>query len=131
MLTSRCFTRDWIVRQMHATGARDATNLEKCILALELVSRLSAAGLNFVFKGGTCLVLHLQPIRRLSIDVDIATLEPLERVKEALAKVVARPPFTGYQHQTERDADSPPPNTSASPTHPKPGTSQTILCSWM
>jgi hypothetical protein len=44
---------------------------------------------------------------RLSIDVDIATLEPLERVKEALAKVVARPPFTGYQHQTERDADSP------------------------
>ncbi len=108
MLTPRSFSKEWITQQLQATGARDATNLEKCILSLELVGRLAQSGLDFVFKGGTCLVLHLHPIRRLSIDVDIASLEPLERVQQVLADATRIPPFTGFQHQTDRDAESPP-----------------------
>jgi hypothetical protein len=101
MLTSRCFTRDWIARQMHDTGARGATNLEKCILALELVSRLSAAGLDFVFKGGTCLVLHLQPIRRLSAILILGLVGSDRRadlrINEVFRPKLARPAVGPYR----------------------------------
>lgn len=77
-------------------------------MALELVGRLSDAGLNFVFKGGTSLVLLLNPVRRLSIDVDIVTPEPLERLTAVLEQVGRTPPFIRYEHQTGRDRDAPP-----------------------
>ena len=83
MFTQRTFSREWINRQLDTTRARDATNLGKCILSLELVGRLVQGGLNFVFKGGTCLVLHLDPIRRLSIDVDMPALSQSNELKRA------------------------------------------------
>lgn len=108
MLTARNFTKEWIEARTKASGTRNATNLEKCIHALELVGRLAEGGLKFVFKGGTSLVLLLQPIRRLSIDVDILCLEPLERLHEALNAVTKGVPFTEWRHQGHRDAESPP-----------------------
>jgi hypothetical protein len=51
----------------------DPRLLERAILCLEYVSQLRARGLEFVFKGGTaCQLLLPEPIRRLSIDVDIS-----------------------------------------------------------
>lgn len=83
--------------------------LERCIHALELVGRLSGAGLDFVFKGGASLVLLLDPVRRLSIDVDIATSEPIERIKAVLDQVAKnKPPFRAWEHQAKRDRDAPP-----------------------
>ncbi len=79
------------------------------MVALELVGRLSSLGLIFVFKGGTSLVLHLEPLRRLSIDADIITPEPLERVAALLSQAVSTPPFISPAiPQPERDRDSPP-----------------------
>lgn len=37
--------------------AQDLQTLEKCALALELVGRLRKEGLDFIFKGGTSLML--------------------------------------------------------------------------
>jgi hypothetical protein len=65
--------------------------------------------LDFVFKGGTSLVLLLQPLRRLSIDVDIVTAESLERLQAVLATVTRAAPFLGIaEHQIGRDRDAPP-----------------------
>jgi len=111
MIHPDCFQRPWLTEQGAALRIQP-TNLnllERCIHALELVGRLSDAGLDFVFKGGTSLVLLLNPIRRLSIDVDIATPEPIERIKAVLDQVAAnRPPFLRYEHQERRDRDAPP-----------------------
>jgi hypothetical protein len=111
MIHPDCFQRPWLVEQGAALRVQpnNLHLLERCIHALELVGRLSDAGLDFVFKGGTSLVLLLNPIRRLSIDVDIATPEPIERIKAVLDQIaVNRPPFLRYEHQERRDRDAPP-----------------------
>ncbi len=76
MILLKCFTPEFLSEQGEFLQVKDLRNLEKCTLALELVSRLQRAGLDFIFKGGTSLLLHCNPARRLSIDVDIVSLEP-------------------------------------------------------
>ncbi|MFC1453186.1 nucleotidyl transferase AbiEii/AbiGii toxin family protein [Verrucomicrobiota bacterium] len=45
--------------------------LEKCIHALQLLGRLTeAGGFDFVFKGGTSMVILMPAPKRLSIDID-------------------------------------------------------------
>lgn len=109
MIAPHCFSANWLRKQAAVLRARDVRNFEKCVLALELVSRLSREGLDFVFKGGTSLILHFEPIRRLSIDVDILSSEPFERVTAVLeAATRDRPPFVSWEHQLRRDRESPP-----------------------
>jgi hypothetical protein len=107
MILPKCFSKEWLQEQSDASQARDVRNLEKCVLALELVARLRKAGLEFIFKGGTSLLLLAEGPRRLSIDVDILCLESQEKLQEVLAKVV-RPPFTAWEHQEQRDREAPP-----------------------
>ncbi|MCC5790415.1 MAG: nucleotidyl transferase AbiEii/AbiGii toxin family protein [Opitutales bacterium] len=109
MITPRCFQEAWIREQADALKARDLRTLEKNILALELASRLQRGGLEFIFKGGTSLALLFDPVQRLSIDVDILSLEPIDQLKAVLEKwIVDQPPFTAYEHQVRRDREAPP-----------------------
>jgi predicted nucleotidyltransferase component of viral defense system len=107
MISSKSFSKEWI-SQAAARLRVHAVILEKSIHALALVGRLAQEGLDFVFKGGTSLMLHLDPIRRLSIDVDIASLEPEDRVREILNRVADNRPFTRWEHQDWRDGENPP-----------------------
>lgn len=107
ILTPKCYTREWLLEQAARTGTQDVV-LEKCIHALTLVAALSEESLEFVFKGGTSLMLHLNPVRRLSIDVDIASLEPLDRVTEVLGRICNGKPFKAWSHQDWRDGENPP-----------------------
>ena len=108
MISLKCFQLPWLQAQKARLGARDLSMLERCIHALELVDQLQHAGLDFVFKGGTSLVLHLQPLRRLSIDVDIACTATLTEIKRALDEVIFKGrAFTGYEHQEHRDRADP------------------------
>ncbi len=97
MIDPECFCLPWLQAQAKRLQVRDKALLERCIHALELVARLRHAGLDFVFKGGTSLVLHLQPIRRLSIDVDITCNASLSEIERALQQVTyPGQPFKGY-----------------------------------
>lgn len=109
MISPKCFSREWLQEQGDALHARDIRNLEKCLLALELVGRMRQAGLEFIFKGGTSLVLLSETPRRLSIDVDILCLEPVQKLHEVLSAVTLdRPPFIRWEHQDHRDREAPP-----------------------
>ena len=108
MILPKCFTPEFLSEQGELLQVRDLRNLEKCTLALELVSRLQRAGLDFIFKGGTSLLLHCNPARRLSIDVDILSLEPLEKFQEILQKITRNAPFIRWDHQDHRDREAPP-----------------------
>ena len=59
----------------------DKILIEKVIRALMLLEGLSSSGLDFVFKGGTALMLLLGTTKRLSID--IAIIVPNKRVEFA------------------------------------------------
>jgi hypothetical protein len=68
-----------------------ATLAEEAVHCLELVTELVEAGLDFQFKGGNSLLLVLPEPKRFSIDVDIATDEPRERIEACLDLIVRRP----------------------------------------
>ncbi|MGB0743451.1 MAG: nucleotidyl transferase AbiEii/AbiGii toxin family protein [Opitutales bacterium] len=91
-------------------GIGQALLLEKCLLALELTGRLQQAGLNFIFKGGTSLLLHFDQPKRLSIDVDIVCLDELPKLEEVLDKITKEQGslFIGWDHQKWRDREAPP-----------------------
>jgi len=57
--------------------------------ALFLVELLVNSGLDFIFKGGTSLIVLLSRIKRFSVDVDIITEEAEEKVKTIIAEIIA------------------------------------------
>ena len=66
----------------------DIQLLEKTIGALFLVESLVNTGLDFIFKGGTSLILLLDEIKRFSVDVDIITEESQEKVKQIISEII-------------------------------------------
>ena len=95
MISGECFTKEWQTRKREELGGCDPVLLEKTIHAFALLDALATRGLEFVFKGGTSLLLRLPRIRRLSIDVDIFCHESPEKLDRLLAEVSRTPPFTG------------------------------------
>lgn len=95
MFDDKCFAHEWIVQKREELGGCDPTLLEKTIHAFALLDGLVSRGLNFVFKGGTSLVLRLPHIRRLSTDVDIFCHETPEKLDAILQEVSRSRPFTG------------------------------------
>lgn len=82
--------------------------LEKATMALELLAHLAESGIQFQFKGGTSLLLRLNPLRRLSIDVDIVTQADPDAVRQVMESSCRQNPFAGYEHDDKRDRDLPP-----------------------
>jgi hypothetical protein len=107
VLNPKCFEINFLQDMKANTGARDLLMLERCVLALELVGRLRQYGLDFVFKGGTSLLLHLSEPKRLSIDVDILCLDQ-GKLPEVLDQVVSERPFHGWRHLKGLDRMNPP-----------------------
>ncbi len=78
------------VGQLMASGLAASPQLaEDAVHCLELVAELSQIGLSFQFKGGNSLLLILPAPQRFSIDVDIATDEPKNRIEEGLNQICA------------------------------------------
>ena len=69
------FLEETIKNLKKENPAADIQLLEKTIGALYLVESLVKENLEFIFKGGTSLVLLLNEIKRFSVDVDIITDE--------------------------------------------------------
>lgn len=85
----------------------DIQLLEKTIGALYLVESLVNSGLNFVFKGGTSLVLLLNEIKRFSVDVDIITEEDKETVNECIKRIIeSQNLFTKYEENKRNNSAS-------------------------
>ncbi|WP_437373045.1 hypothetical protein [Maribacter litoralis] len=62
MINSKSFTREWLdtFRAQKEHKGINVTILEKMVHAFSLLEHLKIAGLDFVFKGGTSLVLLLE-----------------------------------------------------------------------
>ena len=71
MISAQSRTPEWIMGIRKSTRGRDPILIEKMIMALTLVEELRLSGLDFIFKGGTSLLLLLGEPRRFSIDIDI------------------------------------------------------------
>ena len=96
MIKPEFFERAKIISSSQSLGV-DRGILEKAVHALALLGHLADSGLPFVFKGGTSLLLHLDPIRRLSIDIDIICHVAPADLDAVLAGIATLPPFNGFE----------------------------------
>lgn len=95
---------DWINEASAKNNKADRILVEKVIRALLLLEGLSSSGLQFIFKGGTALMLLLDSTKRLSIDIDIILPNKTE-LDDAFKKIVTNKRFTRYELQ-ERQVNS-------------------------
>ncbi len=73
MISPECFKLDWVVSIRDNFPKTDPAIIEKTIYAFELLGLLIENKIDFIFKGGTSMLLHIDPPRRLSIDIDIVS----------------------------------------------------------
>lgn len=92
-------TREWIAAQQARLGMADPIILEKAIFALTLLDLLARTDLEFVFKGGTALLLHLPRPSRLSIDIDIVCNAAPSDFETALTGLLGNSPFLRWDEQ--------------------------------
>nr|NQU92568.1 nucleotidyl transferase AbiEii/AbiGii toxin family protein [Bacteroidota bacterium] len=71
MIDKQSLTFEWIDSKRKAYKKADPSIMERMIFAFYLLEQLKLSGLDFVFKGGTSLVLLLSNAKRFSIDLDI------------------------------------------------------------
>ena len=82
---------------------RDPALLERTIYAFGLLEAIALAGLPFVFKGGTCLMLLLKEPHRLSTDIDII-VEPGTDIDAYIEKAANIFPFCGRKSRSASGA---------------------------
>ena len=70
MIQPESYSKEWIYG-VRGRSTADPGLIEKVIYALTLLEQLQMSGLDFVFKGGTALILLFGEPQRLSIDIDI------------------------------------------------------------
>lgn len=107
MFPADTYSGSWLTKQARTLGGCQPDLLERCVHALTLLRHLSETGLPFVFKGGTSLLLHLNPVRRLSIDIDIVCGAPAADVTRLVAEIGRRPPFLKSEEQDRGVRDLP------------------------
>lgn len=99
MIKDKCFTEEWLdqFKKQKDHKRIDKIILEKMIYALHLLERIKANGLEFVFKGGTSLVLLLQEGNRFSIDIDIICKTDRKELEEILNKLIETSHFSEWK----------------------------------
>jgi len=95
--------------------------MESMVYALYLLEQIKLTGLDFIFKGGTSLVLLLEQPKRFSIDIDIIVSPSVKREKleKYLSKIVEASAFLRMEFDE---------SISAFELFPSPGCALPDLC---
>jgi predicted nucleotidyltransferase component of viral defense system len=103
MIKAHCFEKAWIdaFKAQEKYRRLNPPVLEKMINALYLLQLLKKSDCQFIFKGGTSLILILKTARRFSVDIDIITRHSKEEIEACLQKVVDISNFINW-HLDER-----------------------------
>ena len=104
MINPACFEKEWIenFRKQREFSRINPPILEKMIHALYLLQNLKREGLDFVFKGGTSLILLLENTNRFSVDIDIVLNKKYEsdstrkEIESVLSKIVNNSNFQAW-----------------------------------
>lgn len=113
MINGITYTMEWINKKNGELkkGKSDKGLIEKATKALHLLEELSKTELEFIFKGGTSLLLLLDELHRFSIDIDIITDEENmgEVIENELTKVISNSNvFTRYEENKRTNSSGVP-----------------------
>jgi predicted nucleotidyltransferase component of viral defense system len=89
MIDIKSLTAVWIAEK-RKKYRKDPGLMESMIHALYLLEQLQLTGLDFIFKGGTTLILLMEEPRRFSVDIDIIVNPKINRkeLEMFLSKIV-------------------------------------------
>lgn len=103
MISKASYELEWIQKVSASLGKKgDPKLLEKVIYAFTLLEQIIVHNLDFIFKGGTSLLLSTNPPRRFSIDIDIITSTPQKEIEALLDKIVATGIFKKWVPDNDR-----------------------------
>ena len=106
MILETTYKKEWLEEKAKVLGKVDSKLLEKVIMALALLEQLKLNGFDFVFKGGTSLILILENPHRFSIDIDIVVAPKHKDLKSLFDKVVSDSVFTKWTDDNERKGNT-------------------------
>lgn len=80
MIDKVSLSKEWL-EEKRIKYAKDPSIIESMIYALYLLEQLTQTELNFIFKGGTSLLLLLEKPARFSVDIDIIVSPTIDKEK--------------------------------------------------
>jgi predicted nucleotidyltransferase component of viral defense system len=98
MIQEVCTTKEWI-SEIALQKKADKSLVQKLIRALILLEGLSESNIEFVFKGGTALMLLLDSTKRLSIDIDIIIPQTIVNFEQKLSEIATKKGFLRVEEQ--------------------------------
>lgn len=104
MIHTDSLKSEWINKAAQKHKA-DPILVEKVVRALYLLEILQKSDLNFIFKGGTALMLLLPEPKRFSIDIDIIVSEKPEKIEDVFDSLIENSDFLKYK-EDERKSKS-------------------------
>jgi len=102
MISSKSLTKDWISQIAQQYKNADEILIEKVIRALNLLEQLHLNGLDFIFKGGTALLLFFPEPKRFSIDIDIVLSAQLLNLHDILVKIIEQSDFIEFKEDKRK-----------------------------
>lgn len=102
MISEDSFSNQWIDSINPNRGKADI--IEKVVYALHLLECLISTRVDFVFKGGTSLMLMFDNINRFSTDIDILIEEVnMQLLIESFDRMVLNSKFIKYEENVRKD----------------------------
>lgn len=103
MIDLKTLSAEWIAEK-RKKYSKDPTLMESMIYALYLLEQLQLSGLDFIFKGGTSLILLMPEPKRFSVDIDIIVSPKIgkEELQKFLSKVEETSAFTRMELDERR-----------------------------
>lgn len=87
----------------------DPILIEKVVYVFELLAALIDSGLNFIFKGGTSLLLLLpEQFKRLSIDLDIVVPQKISDFADLFNEILNETPFIRWEEDIRDEEENTP-----------------------
>jgi len=107
MIKVNSYKSDWITKLRSKKKKIDPILCEKMIRALGLLEQLVIYDLQFVFKGGTSLILLVEKPQRFSIDIDINTEESKEKLLNILKTICSNELFKRFEENKRKNRGVP------------------------
>ena len=101
MIKQEACTTEWLDSKVKEYEANSYDLAEKMTYAFTLLAHLKLSGLDFIFKGGTSMVLMIDEFHRFSKDIAIILETKPENLHQIFDAIVANTPFIKWE-QSER-----------------------------
>jgi hypothetical protein len=103
MIDVNTLSADWIAEK-RKKYRKDPSLMESMIYALYLLEQVKQTGLEFIFKGGTSLMLLMKEPRRFSVDIDIVVSPKIgkDELERHLSKIAQTSAFTRMELDEKR-----------------------------